>query len=452
MIYLLLFLLFCATSSVAQPSYWFQGFQRQGNAQLAQQYEFVAGPGITFGFDGVHSIISAPGGVGSLQLFGDVTSPLTALPNVTTTLKLTGTAGTYTKVTFDAQGRETSGTAAILDSADFANQGTTTTLLHGNAAGNPSWAKVNLATETTGSLPAGSSDLNTNVWFLNGNTLGNTNQFLGTLDASPLKLQMNNNVMEAIYPNLSVSIGPSNFIATAATGAIAIGTNNNMTGVYGISIGNGYFNGAGNWLSGNQVSGQSSVAIGSANIVAGRNAVSIGNAQTVSGDFSTVIGFSGSTGASNAIAMGRSAAANGVGSFAMGSGAAAANSGSYVWKDAIPTSGPFPNNSDTVSNQFIINARGGAILYSGRNGLLINEKNSIAAATVSALTNGSAWFPRNTATAGSSTSSNGFITVAVGPFTIITNSTLPAETNFAKAWIQVTNAADGSVWKMPLYQ
>ena len=41
----------------------------------------------------------------------------------------------------------------ILASADFANQGTSTTLLHGNAAGNPSFGPVNLATDTTGSLP-----------------------------------------------------------------------------------------------------------------------------------------------------------------------------------------------------------------------------------------------------------------------------------------------------------
>lgn len=39
-----------------------------------------------------------------------------------------------------------------LASADFANQGTTTTLLHGNAAGNPTWAAVNLATEVSGNL------------------------------------------------------------------------------------------------------------------------------------------------------------------------------------------------------------------------------------------------------------------------------------------------------------
>ena len=37
----------------------------------------------------------------------------------------------------------------------FANQGTTTTVLHGNAAGNPAFGAVSLATDVTGNLPVG---------------------------------------------------------------------------------------------------------------------------------------------------------------------------------------------------------------------------------------------------------------------------------------------------------
>ena len=47
-------------------------------------------------------------------------------------------------------------TTWTLNSATFANQGTATTVLHGNASGNPSWSAVNLGTDVTGSLPAGS--------------------------------------------------------------------------------------------------------------------------------------------------------------------------------------------------------------------------------------------------------------------------------------------------------
>ncbi len=58
------------------------------------------------------------------------------------TLATVATAGTNTKVTYNAKGLVTSGTAAILASADFANQGATTNVLHGNASGNPTWGAV----------------------------------------------------------------------------------------------------------------------------------------------------------------------------------------------------------------------------------------------------------------------------------------------------------------------
>lgn len=44
-------------------------------------------------------------------------------------------------------------TTDVLASAQHANQGTTTTVLHGNAAGNPSFGAVSLATDVTGQLP-----------------------------------------------------------------------------------------------------------------------------------------------------------------------------------------------------------------------------------------------------------------------------------------------------------
>jgi hypothetical protein len=44
-------------------------------------------------------------------------------------------------------------TALSLASAQFANQGTTVTVLHGNAAGNPSFAAVSLTADVTGVLP-----------------------------------------------------------------------------------------------------------------------------------------------------------------------------------------------------------------------------------------------------------------------------------------------------------
>ena len=41
----------------------------------------------------------------------------------------------------------------VAASADLANQGSTVTVLHGNASGNPSWGAVVLTTDVSGTLP-----------------------------------------------------------------------------------------------------------------------------------------------------------------------------------------------------------------------------------------------------------------------------------------------------------
>lgn len=56
--------------------------------------------------------------------------------------------------------------APVLASGLFANQGTTTALLHGNASGNPSWSAVNLTTDVTGTLPATSGGTSQNTYVL----------------------------------------------------------------------------------------------------------------------------------------------------------------------------------------------------------------------------------------------------------------------------------------------
>jgi hypothetical protein len=52
------------------------------------------------------------------------------------------TSGSATKIAYDVKGLVTAGSSALLASADYVNQGTTTTVLHGNATGNPSWGQI----------------------------------------------------------------------------------------------------------------------------------------------------------------------------------------------------------------------------------------------------------------------------------------------------------------------
>lgn len=73
------------------------------------------------------------GGVGTVSAWGKVTS---SHLNITTT-----TCTNQFVTAISATGTGTC-TAATLASAQFANQGTTTTLLHGNAAGNPSFGQL----------------------------------------------------------------------------------------------------------------------------------------------------------------------------------------------------------------------------------------------------------------------------------------------------------------------
>ena len=61
-------------------------------------------------------------------------------------------------------------TALVLASAQFANQGTTTTLLHGNAAGNPSFGAVVLTTDVSGILPGANGGTNNDFMDFTGPT------------------------------------------------------------------------------------------------------------------------------------------------------------------------------------------------------------------------------------------------------------------------------------------
>lgn len=137
---------FAAGDSLYVSSVTAGAFQNTVPSTYPQHIGFCINSGVGNGVVNVHEQGSSSVPWGSAA-GGDLTGtyPNPTLANVVT-------AGTNTKITYNAKGQVTAGAAATLASADFANQGTTTTVLHGNASGNPSWAQVSLANDVTGNL------------------------------------------------------------------------------------------------------------------------------------------------------------------------------------------------------------------------------------------------------------------------------------------------------------
>lgn len=104
---------------------------------------FVATPNGSTGAVGLRSIVGAD--VPAINLAASGNGGVTGLlPNA----NLANSAITLNGASVSLGGTRT----LSLASADFANQGTTTTVLHGNVAGNPSFGAVSLANDVTGNL------------------------------------------------------------------------------------------------------------------------------------------------------------------------------------------------------------------------------------------------------------------------------------------------------------
>lgn len=142
------------------------------------------------------------------------------------------TGATNTKITYDAKGLVTSATAADLASADFANQGTVTTVLHGNASGNPSFSAIDLITDVTGTLPVGNGGTGSasQTWVdlttVQGSIAGaKTWTGLGTFSAgmvsSGAEIDLNKNSNFDTYISSGTSTG--NVTIGNATGNVGIG-------------------------------------------------------------------------------------------------------------------------------------------------------------------------------------------------------------------------------------
>ncbi len=72
---------------------------------------------------------------------------------------------TNSSITINGTSVALGGTRTLtLASADFVNQGTTSTVLHGNAAGNPSFAAVSLTADVSGVLPVANGGVDQTAW------------------------------------------------------------------------------------------------------------------------------------------------------------------------------------------------------------------------------------------------------------------------------------------------
>jgi hypothetical protein len=134
---------------------------------------------------------------------------------------------------------------ATLASTDFANQGTTTTVLHGNAAGAPSWGAINLSTDVTGTLPsttfpALTGDVTTtagSVVTTLATVNSNTGSF-GSATAVPVLTVNAKGLVTAVstvaIPNTIALTGDATAsVTTGGSGALTLATVNTNVGSFG---------------------------------------------------------------------------------------------------------------------------------------------------------------------------------------------------------------------------
>jgi hypothetical protein len=134
---------------------------------------------------------------------------------------------------------------ATLASTDFANQGTTTTVLHGNANGAPSWGPISLSSDVSGTLPttsfpALSGDVTTSAGATS-TTLATVNTNIGTYGSTTSVPVVTVNgkglvtgVTTATIPNTVALTGDGTAsVTTGGSGALTLATVNATTGSFG---------------------------------------------------------------------------------------------------------------------------------------------------------------------------------------------------------------------------
>lgn len=169
---------------------------------------------------------------------GDVITQIGGLSNVITA----GSAGSSSMVpviTWDAKGRLLTVTQAAISGGgsvtgqspitvsggvvSMNNQGTSDTVLHGNAAGAPTFGKVNLVTDTTNYLPAGKGGTGTTSLTPHAVLLGNGSSALGGLVGSTNTVLHGNTGADPTFSAVVAADAPTLVPYSGATGNVDIG-------------------------------------------------------------------------------------------------------------------------------------------------------------------------------------------------------------------------------------
>lgn len=174
-------------------------------------------------------------------------------------------AGTNTKISYDTKGLVTGGTSAVLASADYVNQGTTTTVLHGNGAGNPSWGQIVPADVSAGTyainISGTSSSVTTNANLTGAVTSVGNATSLGSFSSANLSGALTDETGSgaAVFATSPILVTPNLGTPTAVTltNATGLPLTTGVTGV--LPVANG----------GTGVSALSNVTAGSTKITLG---------------------------------------------------------------------------------------------------------------------------------------------------------------------------------------
>jgi hypothetical protein len=218
----------------------------------------------------------------------------------------------------------------------------------------------------------------TNVWQLNGNTLGSTNPFIGSLDNCPVTFKVNNTIVGQLGTNFGVRFGSNTVTALegVAIGLNALGGDPANFGASAVGF-NSKAHGSGSSAFGNSAvaTGTSSTAVGAQSSASAQYGTALGDGAVASGSSggSTAVGYQAQSSGNNSVAVGRNTAigdfsfacgnactANGPDSWAVGSYSTANYDGSFVWFDDN-----YDGVSDSAPNQFIVTASGGTEFYTG---------------------------------------------------------------------------------------